>query len=218
MEKKESPKPETNFDFRSKMGGFSIRLFSITKFILGVCLLPFVYSESLAFLNEFNQIEAPFRNYFWSGIISLLIIYLFVWEPTIIYIKGQKILEKIFRFFTPLVKVAPYLLPIYTLILFILYWVLAYKFKDSINFFVFLFGFSIALHFIFSAKSLRSKQEDFLKANYIFGFAFIYIINLILLAFGLNLIFEKFSFVNFFNQSFQIAKSIFYAAFKQLFL
>ena len=35
--------------------------------------------------------------------------------------------------------------------------------KSIINPFLFLFGFSIALHLVFGAKSLRTKQEDFLK-------------------------------------------------------
>jgi len=174
---------------------------------------------------NFCAIEKSFQNHFWSGLISLLIIYLFIWEPTIIYAKGQKLVEMLFIFFKPLVRIAPYLLPIYTVILFIAYWILSSIFSAGggesatlINNFLFLFGFSIGLHLIFSAQSIRTKQAGFLKANYIFGFSFIYIINLILLAFFLNLIFEKFSVVNFLNNSFQIAKSIFSSVFKQLFL
>jgi len=228
MEKKASPNIAGNL--KPKISGFSGRVFGMIKFILGVCLLPFVYSTSLSFLNEFSLIEKSLQNYFWSGLISLIAIYLFVWEPAIIYAKGQKLLELIFNFFKPLVKVAPYLLPIYTIVLFIVYGILSFVFsagggsafggKSSalINYFIFLFGVSIGLHLIFSAKSLRSRQGDFLKSNYIFGFSFIYIINLLLFAFCLNLLFEKFSFVNFFNNSFQIARSIFAAVFKQLFL
>jgi len=83
---------------------------------------------------------------------------------------------------------------------------------------MFLFGFSIALHLVFSARSIRSKKGDFLKANYIFGFAFIYIVNVFILALGVSLIFQDFSFIDFFNASFQIAKGIFSAVVKQLFL
>jgi hypothetical protein len=218
MEKKESLKKE--IDFLPKSAGLSSRVFSIIKFILGICLLPFVYSSTVSFLNEFTVLEKSLQNYFWAGIISLLILYLFIWEPVIIYAKGQKLLELIFSFFRPLVRVAPYLLPIYTIVLFIIYGVLSLIFKpqDLVNAFLFLFGFSIGLHLVFSAKSLRSKQEDFLKANYIFGFSFLYLINLALLSFALSLIFNAFSFVNFSNNSFQIAKDIFGAIFKQLFL
>jgi len=221
--------PESS-GFTQKFSGLGKKSFAIIKFLLGICLLPFVYSATVAFLSEFNLIEKPLQNYFWSGIITLLIIYLFIWEPAIIYAKGQKVLELIFNFFKPLVRVAPYLLPIYTIILFIIYTLLSLvvsakggsasggKSDWLIQYSLFLFGFTIALHLIFSAKTIRSKKSDFLKGNYIFGFSFIYIINLILLALFINLIFKEFSFVNFFNNSFQIAKSILYAVLKQLFL
>ncbi|MBI5145411.1 MAG: hypothetical protein HZA27_04415, partial [Candidatus Omnitrophica bacterium] len=196
-------------EIKSKSAVFLGNAFSIIKFVLGICLLPFVYSGLVAFYNEFGLIEKALQNSFWSGIISFLVIYLFIWEPAKIYTKGHRILEWVFSFFKPLVRVAPYVLPIYTIILFIFYWLLSYLFKDITQYFIFLFGFSIALHLVFSAKSIRSRRGDLLKANYIFGFSLVLIINLILLALCLNLIFEKFSFVNFFNNSFQIAKSIF---------
>lgn len=202
-----------------KKAGFRGRLFGIIKLILGISLLPFVYSATRAFLSEFSILERRINHYFFGGIISFLIIYLFIYEPATIYSKGHKILEIIFRFFTPLVKVAPYLLPIYTIILFGLcgLFLLLSKADGSIRYFVFLLGFSIALHLVFSAKSLRRRESDFLRANYIFGFSFIYIVNMAILSFGLSILFDKFSFVNFCNNSFQIAKDIFGVVFKQLF-
>ncbi len=208
MEKRESPKTKDNL--KPKISGLSNKTFSIIKFVLGICLLPFVYSVSTSFLKEFGLIERAFQGYFWAGIISFVVIYLLIYEPAIIYRKGHRLLEIIFSFFAPLVKVAPYLLPIYAIVIFIVYLLLSFIFKSREFFscFLFLFGFSLALHLVFSAKSVRSKQNDFLKANYIFGFSFIYIINIVLLAFCVNLIFKEFSFVNFFNSSFQEAKNI----------
>lgn len=225
MEKKESPKTEGDLKPKAsggsgKIAGLSNKAFGIIKFSLGICLLPFVYSISLAFLDQFGLVEKPIQAYFWSGVIALLIVYLFVWEPEIIYTKGQKLLEMVFIFFKPLVRLAPYVLPIYTIILFLIYGLLSLAIKSAwlIQYSIFLSGFTIALHLIFSAKSIRSKKSDFLKANYIFGFSLIYIINLAILAFCINLIFKEFSFVNFCNSAFSVAKNIFYAVFKQLFL
>jgi hypothetical protein len=232
MEKKEFPQKENNnildklkisadqgWGGGSKVAIFSHRALGIVKFIIGICLLPFVYSVSASFLNEFNTVEKLLQDYFWAGVISFIVIYLFVYEPAIIYNKGQRLLGIVFQFLRPLVKVAPYLLPIYTIFIFLIYLIFsfAFKTKESVGYFLFLFSFSLALHLIFSAKSVRSKQGDFLKANYIFGFSFVYIIDLVLLAFCLNIIFKEFSFVNFFNNSFQTGKNIIYAIFKQLF-
>ena len=223
MEKKESPKSLKKEAAASgappKVPGLSAKAFNVIKFILGVCLLPFVYSITYAFLNEFYVIDRASQYSFWAGVVTIVIIYLFVWEPLVIYTKGQRILEMVFCFFQPFVKVAPYLLPIYTVLLFLLYGIctLFLKPENILGYFVFMFGFSLGLHLIFSAKSLRSKQGDFLKGNYIFGFSFVYIINLSLFALGLNFVYEKFSIVSFSNTAYLIASDIFKAVFGQLF-
>jgi hypothetical protein len=220
MAKTESPNKEVTqpeINFMPGISGFFQKIFGMSKFILGICLLPFVYTASVAFLAEFSLIDVDAQRYFWSGVISMLITYLFIWEPAIVYARGQKLVGIIFNFLKPLVRIAPYVLPVYTIILFFIYLIIASLFVLG-NYFIFLFGLSMALHLIFSAKSLRSKKDGSLKGNYIFGFSLIYIINLALLAFFFSLIFEKFSFVNFCNNSFQIAKSIFGAVVKQLFL
>lgn len=221
MEKKELPKEE--FSIAPKISGLSKisnRAFGVIKLILGILFLPFVYSVTVSFLNEFSVVDKTLGNYFWAGSRSFLLIYLFIWEPVKIYSKGQKLVEIIFKFFAPLVKVAPYLLPIYFIIIFFAYSILSLIIKSqaSINYALFLLGFSLALHLVFSARSIRSKKGDFLKSNYIFGFSFIYLVNLAVLSFCLNILFDKFSFVNFSNQSCQIAKDIFSALFKQIFL
>ncbi|OGX16328.1 MAG: hypothetical protein A2166_04230 [Omnitrophica WOR_2 bacterium RBG_13_41_10] len=204
----------------SKISIFSGKLFSLIKLALGICLLPFVYAVTVSFFKESDLLEAILRQYFFGGIISFLVVYLFIFEPRLIYNKGQKIIAAVFRFFAPLVKVAPYLLPIYTIILFVAYaiYTLVNKSFEPLKYFVFLFGFTIALHLVFSAKSLRLRQGDFLKANYIFGFSFVYIINIVVLAAGFTFISANFSFINFCNNSFQAASDIFGAVFRQLFL
>jgi len=226
MEKTELPKPENKpesslgKDIKSKLSGFSTWVFGITKFILGIFLLPFVYTATVAFLNELNTIDLGLQHYFWAGVITLVIIHLLVWEPQPVYAKGHKILEVVFSFFQPLVKVAPYLLPIYTIVLFCLYLLLSLIIKspDLLDYFIFFLGFSVSLHLVFSAKTLRSKKSDFLKGNYIFGFSLVYLLNLGIICFFFSLIFDKFSFVNFSNQAYEFAKDIFKAVFSQLFV
>jgi hypothetical protein len=115
MDKKESPNKESSFS--PKTSGFSNRIFGIIKLILGLCLLPFVYSTTIAFLGECAILNKITTHYFFFGVVVFLILYLFICEPLAIYNKGQKILEFVFRFFTPLVRVAPYVLQIYTILI-----------------------------------------------------------------------------------------------------
>ncbi|HTZ11402.1 MAG TPA: hypothetical protein VMD04_03375 [Candidatus Margulisiibacteriota bacterium] len=229
MEKRESLKkepliPEKDFapapsGIGAKLSGLYNKSFGVLKLILGICLLPFVYSSVVSFLNELSLVEKPLQGLFWWGSVSFLGVYLFVWEPAVIYTRGHKLLELIFNFFKPLVRVAPYLLPIYTIVLFLLYGLFSLFTKSGwlIEYTVFLSGFSLILHLVFSAKTLRTKKQDFLKANYIFGFSFIFILNLALLSFCLSTIFKRFSFVDFVNTSFAIARDLFVALFDQLF-
>jgi len=207
-------------DFSSKISALSSKLFGIIKFILAIILLPLVYSSVVSFIREFSLIDKSLQQIFYNGIISFLAIYLFIWEPMIIYNKGHKLLEIMFSFFKPMVNVAPFLLPIYTIVIFMLYGLLTLGISADwlLKYTLFLIGFSTILHLTFSAKAIRSKKGDFLKANYIFGFSFIFILNIALLALGFSLVFEKFSFVNFCNVSFAIFRSIFVGVFKQLFL
>ncbi|MDP3041523.1 MAG: hypothetical protein Q8N62_02140 [Candidatus Omnitrophota bacterium] len=207
-------------DFSSKISGLSSKAFGIIKFILAVILLPLVYSSVVAFINEFIQIDKGLQQIFYNGIISFLVIYLFIWEPAVIYNKGHKLLEICFSFFKPMVSVAPFLLPIYTILFFLIYSLLALGIKSGwlIEYTLFSIGFSSILHLVFSAKTIRSKKGDILKANYIFGFSFIFILNIALLALGFSLVFKEFSFVNFCNISITIFRHIFLVVFKQLFL
>lgn len=220
MEKKESAdklfsdlKPPS----KNKLKEFALILL---KLAIGICLLPMVYGVTVSFSREIIKLEPAVTRAFIYGIVGFLAVYLFIWEPVVFFKKGQRILEVIFRFFAPLVKVAPFLLPIYTLLLFAAYWILT-AFSDARGYvfaLLFAIGFSVALHLVFCAKTLRSKQGDSLKANYLFGFSWIYILDSLLLAIFFNLAFENFSFISFFNGSCQIAKDIYLAVFTQLFL
>jgi hypothetical protein len=207
-------------DFSSKVSGLTSKFFGLVKILLALSILPFVYSSCASFLNEFAQVDAHLGQVFWNGVITFLAVYLFIWEPVAIYNRGHKLLEAIFSFFKPMINVAPFLLPIYTILFFIIYGLLSLGIKSSwlIEYVLFAIGFSTILHLTFAAKTIRSKKGDFLKANYIFGFSFIFILNVALVALGFSLIFSKFSFVNFCNISFNIARSIFYSVFKQLFV
>ncbi len=207
-------------DFSSKISGLSSKLFGLVKLVLAIIILPLVYSSTIAFINEFSQIDRALQQIFYNGIISFLAIYLFILEPAAIYTRGHKLLEIMFSFFKPMVNVAPFLLPIYAILFFMLYGLLGLWVKSDwlIEYTLFLIGFASILHLVFAAKAIRSKKGDFLKANYIFGFSFIFILNLSLLALGFSLVFKEFSFVNFCNISFTTFKDIFQSVFKQLFV
>ncbi len=201
----------------SKFAGVLGKVFDVVKFLLGLFLLPFVYAVTVSFLRSLHAVDMPLVSVFWSGVMSIVLVHLFVLGPAVLYSRGQKFVGILFMFLKPLVKVAPYLLPVYTIIVCILYGIVSLFYKDVIGYFVFLFGFTLGMHLIFSAKSLRSRKGDFLKGNYIFGFSFVFIVNVAMAAFFLNLVFERYSFVGFADSAYLIASNIFQSISTQLF-
>jgi hypothetical protein len=127
--------------------------------------------------------------------------------------------DKGLNFFSPLLKVAPFVLPVYSILAFCAWGVysLFNKSEEAGRIFVFLIGFTAMLHLVFGSRSLRTRKGDFLKANYLFSGSFIYIITLIILALGLSLFFPSFSFVSFCTSSFREAQHIFTSFINQLF-
>ncbi len=196
------------------------RALSILKLLLGLCFLIFVYTGSVGFLQELKRADQRLQYDFWSGIITFVVIYLFFYEPAKVYLKGQKILTIIFKFFAPLVKFAPYVLPVYTIIIFAVYPLVHVFYKGQLvtEYFIFFAGLTLALHLVMTARTLRSKPSDFLKANYIFGFSLVYILNLLLVAICFQLMLDKFSFYNFFQGSYTESQRIYHAVFNQIFI
>ncbi len=203
---------------QSRIQGVTKKALSVLKLMLGLSFLTFVYSSTKAFVIEFRNVPVKFQDPLWEGIVAFVIVFFFVWEPVKFYQRGQKILEFVFKFTAPLVKVAPYVLPVYTILLFCLYPLANFFFPydETLAYFMFMFGFTIALHLVFGAKSLRTKQSDFLKANYIFGFTLVFIIDVVLFGLCMNLLFEQFSFVNFMNTAFKVSHEIILAVVKQV--
>jgi hypothetical protein len=196
------------------------RILSIIKLILGLCFLAFVYTGSVGFLQELKSADRRLQDDFWSGVITFVVIYLFFWEPAKVYLKGQKILTVIFKFFAPLVKFAPYVLPVYTILIFALYPLVHHFYKHPLilEYFIFFGGLSLAMHLVMTAKSLKSKPGDFLKANYIFGFSLVFILNLLLIAICFQLLLDKFSFFNFYQGAYNESLRIYHAVFRQIFV
>ncbi len=198
----------------------SRKALTVLKAIISLFLLPWVYSLSTAFVAEVSTVEARYVHLFVSGVVTCASLYLFIYEPTRLFQMGQRLTEAIFRFLSPLVKIASFVLPIYSIIVFIACILTSLFNKSTVlfGFFIFLIGLTITFHLIFSARILRSRKEDFLMINYLFSFGLVYVINISLLALGFSVLFRSFSWINFCRTSFQISRGIFFAVFNQLFL
>lgn len=205
-------------------GGASVsvksnKLVSILKLLIFLFILPVAVGVSYGFLDTFSALDKQVSDLFWAGVAAFFLVDLVILKLASLYKKGQRIIEVIFHFVAPLVKFAPYVLPIYTIL--ILVFTVSFGFFKDISPYrdtlLFLTGFSIILHFVYTADAMRAKQSDFLKAGYFFSIVLVFLFNLIILAFTLNRAIPEFSFVQFFQNACTSTKDTYQIIFDQLF-
>ncbi|MCG8429695.1 MAG: hypothetical protein MJA29_00775 [Candidatus Omnitrophica bacterium] len=215
---------ETDFPdeggWSDRFSGLSAKLFEVFKFLLGICLMPFLYASTVSFLTEIRRVPHALSVDFWAGVISFLVMHLFIWEAVSVFVRGQRLFAAAFRFYSPLARLVPAVVPFYTLLVFIVYGFLALSIKSIWlpRYILFLAGFTFILHLVFSSRAARSGRHDLLWANYIFGFSLSYISNLIVLGALLSLSFRQFVFTRFITRAADGARQVWYEVFRQVFL
>lgn len=196
------------------------RILSVLKLILAILLLPLVIGITVAFLENLHLMEGHVAAVFGWGVVSYLILHILLFEPAQVYDTGKKITEKAMNFFSPLVKVAGYCIPIFTIFSFAAYFFasLIWKEINLFPYFVFLASFTLTMHLVFTANSLKRKSPGELKENYFFSIFSIYIVNMLIVAVAFSLLSNNFSFLSFIRRCGEVAGAIYTASFRQLFV
>jgi hypothetical protein len=118
------------------------------------------------------------------------------------------------------VVLAPYLIPGYTVLIAVLYFIVSF-FTDVTKYysiFIFLIGFTLMMHLSYTAQSVREKQSDLIRSGYVFSVSFLYVVNLIIVFLILSFVFKEISFFEFLSSSYEKSKGFYYFFWKQLFL
>lgn len=217
----------------------------ISKFAIGILFIPFVIGVTMSLFETLGGIgEARYtgaRIFLW-GVLAYTILHLFIHKASYIYTFGHEVTHVLATWLCGggvksfsvskkggsvettksnfFITLSPYFVPTYTLILSLLYFVIPFFVKiPSIKaVYLFLAGFTLALHLIFTAEVLRLKQPDIINTGYLFSMAIIYVVNVILAAFILSLLFEGVAFEDFFYGAYLRAKNIYVNIFRQLFV
>ncbi|MBP7791659.1 MAG: hypothetical protein KA120_01195 [Candidatus Goldbacteria bacterium] len=94
-----------------------------------------------------------------------------------------------------LISLAPYFFPLYTFFFIIIYLIARVEFLPYIAFFI---GASLSFHLALTLYSLRTDQSDFTEdSNIFFSVAFIFLMNVIIIAGVLSLLSSKVDFLKF---------------------
>ncbi len=216
----------------------------VIKVLIGIALLPLILAVSFAFAGQLNQIQqlSGSPGYFLKGVVIYLIMHLTLYKPNYFYVFGHELAHSLaalicggqvrsFRFSARgggvlttksnfFIALFPYFFPAYTILCWLVYFVSS-LFRDVSKFvphFLFLIGFTLALHLVMTIDSLKVKQSDILRTGYLFSISLIYILNILLVSLILSLVFKDFSFAGFARLSWERTGNIYYAVYQYLFL
>ena len=196
------------------------KIAAIFKFVLFILLLPVVVGTTVGFVDELSQLPNDLAEVFYRGILFYLLMHIFIVEPKGVFQYGQNVVSSIFKFFAPLVKIAPFVLPIYSFLFLILFYFssLFFDSRELAGMFMLLVSFTLTMHVVFAAQMLRESDSNAAKPNYFFSISLIYVLNAFLLALMFDLILTDFSFSKFFETLCSIAGGVYSAVFRQLFV
>lgn len=216
----------------------------ISKFAIGLIFIPIIIGISISFFESLANIEGAKHTgskiFLW-GVVSYVIMHLFLFKPGYIYTFGHEMMHVLSTWICGggvksfniskgggavettksnfFITLSPYFVPTYTLILSFLYFLLPLFFEipNLSTMYFFSAGFTLTLHLVFTAEVLKIKQPDIIKTGYLFSLTMIYVINIILVAFLLSLLFKGLLFEDFFYNTYINSKNIYINIFTQLF-
>lgn len=193
-------------------------LINIFKFVLFVILLPVVIATTEAFIKYFQDLPTQMQEFILWGGQAFLITFIFVHTFRGMYDVGQKIIESLFKFLSPLQLYAASLFPFYTLIILLtlficdrIFDIAAYK-----PYFYFFIGFTYTMHVILMAAQLQEQEKSLIKPNYFLLGSLILIANVFLAVLFLNGLVAKFTFPDFFQDLAKGAWNIYVDVFEKL--
>jgi hypothetical protein len=165
----------------------------VIKLVITIALLPFVIPLVTHFNLQLAEYPASFQQDFLLGGICFLIIFLFINHLYEVFEFGQKAILSLFAFVAPFDKFLANIVPFYMPIIFVIFYITKnfIKITDTNATYVFLIGFSFALHIICSAQDLQNQEKTIFKPTYLFKMMFVIIFNVYLLFLLLDLCFDK---------------------------
>jgi hypothetical protein len=214
----------------------------ILKILLAVLFAPVAIASTRAFFSGLNSLSFLNVNLFLlaGGFFAYPVLHIIFLKPMYIYALGHEIVHvlatwlcggKITSFHISsgggsvtttktnlFIRLSPYFVPIHTLFLGFLFWVISrfYDLSGFLNEFIFLVGFMMSFHIFMTIEVMKIRQPDIVKAGYLFSIFFIYAANIAVIFLVLSVVFKDISFMSFAKSTFIFAKSIYLSVFGRL--
>ena len=213
----------------------------ILKFVIGVLVIPVAIGVSIAFydrIKSINELAGNF-NYFLWGIAGYAALHLLFYKPTYLYVLGHETVHagmawifggkvKSFKVSkeggsvasdktNTVIELSPYFVPIYAIIITIVYFVIASSYNINGAVFTFLIGMALAFHMISTIEVMKIRQPDIIKSGYLFSIMMVYVLNIVVISVMFSLLFPGFSAKKFFVDTWNFSGDIYVRVVRQLF-
>ncbi|MFH0764025.1 MAG: hypothetical protein V1927_03385 [Candidatus Omnitrophota bacterium] len=213
----------------------------LIKLIVAILSIPVAAGVSFAFYNNIVLVKelAGSLKYFLWGAASYVILHLLFYRPTYLYVLGHEAVHagiswifggriKSFKISDEggsvstdksnvIVELSPYFVPIYAIIISVIYFVIASSYNINGAVFIFLIGFALAFHMVSTIEVMKIRQPDIVKSGYFFSIVMVYVLNMVVIALIFGMLFSSFSVKKFFIDSWALSKNVYIAAVRQLF-
>jgi hypothetical protein len=213
----------------------------ILKFLIGILAIPVAIGATRAFYQNIILIKelAPSLNLFVWGIASYVVLHLLFYKPTFLYVLGHEAVHagtawifggKVKGFnvskeggsvatdkTNTAIELSPYFVPIYAIIIAVIYFVVASSYNINSATFVFLIGFALAFHIISTIEVMKIRQPDIVKSGYLFSIILVYVLNIVVISLIFGLLFPSFKLKAFFIDVWRCSKEMYVAIVRQLF-
>lgn len=213
----------------------------VIKFVVAILAIPIAAGATAAFYKNFLLIKELSVNmsYFIWGAVAYVALHILFYKPTFLYVLGHEAVHAGFSWLfggkikgfkvtseggsvatdktNAIIELGPYFVPIYAIIVTLIYFLVASSYTINTAFFVFLIGFTLALHLISTIEVMKIRQPDFMKSGYLFSVVMVYVLNIIVIAFIFCLLFPSFSIKKFFLDLWRSSGDMYMAVIRQLF-
>jgi len=214
------------------------------KIAIGLFLIPVNIFLTVNFCKEITAIPivSAAQAMFLFGIAAYIGVHIFVIKPDFLYVFGHESTHaltaklfggKIFDFkvsskggsvktdkVNTAVALTPYMIPFYTIIVFLVYLGISFfrDVKPFTGYFIFALGVTLAFHLVQTAEHLKEKQSDMVKSGYIFSMPLVIFVNIAVTAAILSFLFMEFSFKGMVLSTFDQTRDLYARVWQQLFM
>ncbi len=203
---------KTSIDYK---GG----IFALIKFAVFVVMIPFLAAVTISFQRELSELKYVYHHSFYLGVWTYILLNFFLTDLNWLYKFGQAVANEFFRFWDPLAKVTPYVIPIFTLVFVGVYYlvvrVLGHFTNSGIWFFM--IGLTFAMHIIMTARELYEADDATYKPNYLFEMSLVYVVNILIMVQLLNSTAWKFSLFAFVQTALDLTQNFYRIGYMRFF-